>query len=709
MVTVLFADVAGSTALGEELDPEAVRSLMDGYFAVIRGIIESHGGTVEKFIGDAVMAVFGVPVIHEDDALRAVRAADEIRTDLASLQATAHGARSLTFRTGINTGEVFARGPTGGQAFVTGDPVNTAARLEQAAGPGDILLGQSTYTLVRDAVVVEPIEPVSAKGKTEPVRAYRLVSVDPGRAGHARRLDAPLVGRDRELDRMGGIFRTTADERSCHLLTLLGPAGIGKSRLVAEFAAAAEPEATVLRGRCLSYGEGITYWPIGEIVRTAAGIDDADSVDAARSKLRALLEGEREVDTVSTRVANAIGLSLDPAPQEEVFWAIRKLLERLARDRPLLVVIEDIHWAEPTLLDLIEYIAVWSRDAAILLLCPARPELLDTRPGWGSGMPNSTSLTLEQLDAEATTRLISELPGGTAVPATIAERILTAAEGNPLFVEEMLRMLVDDGLLRKGADGHWQALDELADVRIPASINALLSTRLERLAPEERAVAERASVVGRVFEQAAVAELASASLRPSVGRSLLALVRKELLRPEYSELSAGDAFKFRHILIRDAAYEAVPKAERAVLHERFADWLERTVGDRLAESEEIVGYHLEAAHRYRIELGEGGEPVETLAERAATRLAAAGARAFDRGDSRGAANLAERVLRLRPLLDPRSRRLLPQFIDALIDLGILDAARGWLDQGDVAAAAADDDPRCLVHGRALEAPVDDSR
>ena len=503
-------------------------------------------------------------------------------------------------------------------------------------------------------------------------------------------MDAPLVGRASELDRLGRAFRVTSEERSCHLLTLLGTAGIGKSRLVAEFTEAVERDATVLRGRCLSYGEGITYWPIGEIVRTAARIDENDSAEAARRKLRALLEGERDEEAVANRVANAIGLSLDPAPQEEVFWAIRKLLEHLARDRPLVIVIEDIHWAEPTLLDLVEYIAIWSHDAPILLLCPARPELLDSRAGWGGGKLNATNVLLEPLGADATTRLIDELPGGSAVPSAISARILTAAEGNPLFVEEMLRMLVDDGALIEGADGRWTASATLAEVRVPASISVLLAARLERLAPEERAVAERASVVGRVFEQAAVAELTGDGLRSEVGRSLLALVRKELVRPERSELTAGDAFKFRHILIRDAAYEALAKAERAILHERFADWLERTVGERLAEYEEIVGYHLEQAYRYRTELGEGGDHVSALAARAGAHLAAAGGRAFDRGDAGTTVSLLGRAVAALPSGSPARLRLMPDLGFALFTSGrIADAERLIAGAIDEATAAGE--------------------
>ena len=359
-----------------------MRTLLGRYFAVMKRIIELHGGTVEKFIGDAVMAVFGIPVVHEDDALRAVRAAADIRTELAALDTELALGRGIAvrFRTGIATGEVVAGDPTGGQAFVTGDTVNTAARLEQAAAPGEILLGAFTFGLVRDAVTVEPVEPIEAKGKREPVAAYRLVAVDPALAGHVRRLDTPLVGRERELAALHNAFERVASERSCQLFTLLGSAGVGKSRLVAEFTASIADEATILRGRCLCYGEGISFWPLREIIRTAARIAETDPPDVARAKLRALYEGERDADLLTERVAGAIGLSDRASPQEETFWAIRRLVDHVARERPLVVVIEDVHWATPTGLDLIEHVADLSRDAPLLLLCPARPELLDARP-----------------------------------------------------------------------------------------------------------------------------------------------------------------------------------------------------------------------------------------------------------------------------------------------------------------------------------------
>ena len=408
-VTILFADVSGSTSLGEQLDPESLRALMGRYFAEMRTIIERHGGTVEKFIGDAVMAVFGIPTLHEDDALRAVRAAAEIAERLRRLNAELGAERGIAirFRTGVNTGQVVAGDPSAGQTLVTGDAVNTAARLEQAAMPGEIVIGPITYDLVRDAVSVEALAPLDLKGKAQPMHAYRLLSVTPGASGHARRLDAPLVGREPELSRLQHAFAEALAERRCQLITLLGAAGVGKSRLLAEFLASVADRSTALAGRCLPYGEGITYWPLAEVIRMAASIGEADDHDGAMAKLRALAAGAPEAELVAERIGQAMGLEGGSAPQEEIFWAARKLLETLARQRPLVIEFDDIQWADEAFLDLLEHIVSLAHDAPLLIVCPARPELLERRPGWGGGAAQVTTLRLEPLAAE------SEPGGGT--------------------------------------------------------------------------------------------------------------------------------------------------------------------------------------------------------------------------------------------------------------------------------------------------------
>lgn len=695
-ITVLFCDVVGSTALAERLDAEAVRGLMSRYFAAMRRVIERHGGTVEKFIGDALMAVFGIPTLHEDDALRAVRAAAEMREALAALNSELARERGVEIeaRTGVNTGEVVAGDASTGETLATGDTVNTAARLEQAARPGEILIGAPTYRLVRDAVTVDPIEPVSAKGKRLRVAAYRLVSVTPRAEAHARRLDAPLIGRQRELARLQQAYHDAVGERRCELFTLLGSAGVGKSRLVREFLLALESEALIVRGRCLPYGEGITYWPLAEALREAAGIADADDRDRARRKLRKLLAGERDAELLAARLASAVGLSDEPAAQAEVSWAVRRTLEHLAQARPLVVVWEDIHWAEPVFLDLIDHLADWSREAPLLVLCPARPELLDGRSGWGGGKLNATIILLEPLPPHAATRLIDALPGGTALPESLRDRIAHVAEGNPLFVEELLGMLIDEGVLSR-VDGQWRVRGDVDRLEIPPTISALLAARLQRLTDAERHAAQRAAVVGRIFEAEAVAELTPDSLRPQLSDTIMALVRKDVVRPERSELTLGDAFKFRHILIRDAAYEALSKRERSVLHERVAGWLERIAGDRVAEVDEILGYHLEQASRYRRELGDVGAVVDRLDRRAASRLASAGERAFQRDDP-AAVTLLGRAHELAPR-HPHVRERLALLSIALAHSG--DAARAReVAEGLIEQGRADGDERLVAIG-----------
>jgi class 3 adenylate cyclase/tetratricopeptide (TPR) repeat protein len=666
-VTVLFADVQGSTALGERTDPESLRRAMGRYFDATRTVLERHGGTVEKFVGDAVMAVFGIPVLHEDDALRAVRAAAELREKVAAVNDELerdYGIR-IENRTGINTGEVVAGE---GETLATGDAVNVAARLEQAAPVGEILLGEQTYKLVRDAVRVEPLEPLELKGKAEPVPAFRLVEVVPGALGHARRLDSPMVGRERERRRLRDAFEQAAGDPSCQLFTVLGAAGVGKSRLVAEFLDAVEGSAAILRGRCLPYGDGITYWPLAEALKAAAGIAEDDPPDDARRKLATLVSGEEHGEQIATTVGGLLGLATAAVGSDEAFWAVRKLVEALARDRPLVVVFDDIHWAEPTFLDLVEHIADWSRETPILLLCLTRPELLDSRPGWGGGKLNATSVLLEPLSAEQAETLVENLLGQARLAAEVRTRIVEAAEGNPLFVEELLGMLIDDGLLER-RNGTWTPTADLSTLAIPPTIQVLLAARLERLDAEERAVVERASIEGKVFHRGSVAELSPDAMRASVPTRLMTLVRKELIRPDRAAFVGEDAFRFRHLLIRDAAYEALPKEPRAELHERFAVWLEQKAGERVTEYEEILGYHLEQAFRYRAELGPLEERSRELATRAVERLHAAALRAFVRGDMPAIITLLERAAAL--LADADARRP-----DVLVDLGRVLALTG---------------------------------
>ncbi|MFL5882776.1 MAG: AAA family ATPase [Actinomycetota bacterium] len=707
-VTVVFTDLAGSGRLGQRLDPESLAVVMGRWFDHMRALFERHGGRVQKFVGDAVVAVFGIPVVNEDDALRAVRAAAELRGGLGPLNAELERDWGVTLktRTGVNTGEVVTGDPAIGDALVLGDAVNVAARLEQVAAPGEVLLGESTYRLVRDAVEAERVTPLHLKGKGAPVVAYRLGQVDPGAPGHARRQDAPIVGREPELRLVAWMYERVVATASCHLLTVLGQAGVGKTRLVGE-AVADLPGATVLRGRCLSYGEGITWWPVAEIVRRAAGIADPDLPARATAKLRRLLADDRrdpddppsgpegrEREHIATRIAQLIGLEAAPGPAEDAAWAFRRLLELLAARAPLVVVLDDLHWAEPGLLDLVEHVADYGRGAPILLVAMARPEFLEQRPGWAGGKLNATTMLLEPLDEAAATRLLAELAGPLSLPETATRPITRAAEGNPLFLEELLAALVEEGRLRR-RDGRWVAAD-LADLGIPPSIQALLAARLDRLEDAERAVLERAAVAGQMFEQRAVVELSPPAERGTVPARLQALVRRELLRPSPSRLAGDQGFQFRHLLVRDAAYDAIPKQTRAELHELFAVWVERMAGPRLRELEEIVGYHLEQAWRYRAELGIVDQRNRRLATVAARRLGAAGRRALGRGDLPAASKLLERALSLLPAGDPGGQELLVELADVLVATGELPRAEQIL--GQVAAAARDHgDERLAAH------------
>jgi class 3 adenylate cyclase/tetratricopeptide (TPR) repeat protein/predicted Ser/Thr protein kinase len=607
-VTVLFAAVTGATSPGARLDAEASQRAVTRYLEVARSCIERHGGTVERLVGDAVMAVFGVPTVREDDALRALRAAAELRGSLEEPNDPVDEADrvSLQLRVGVDSGEVVV-GPSG--HLTAGDPITTSARLEQAARPGDVLLGEQTRRLASGAIEAQPVRPSAVKGRVEPLSAFRLVRVVEGASAFERRFDAPLVGRSNELARIEESFRDAVASRRSRLVTVLGPPGIGKSRLAEEVAGSLAADASVLSGRCLPYGEGITYWPLVEIFRQA--------------------EAEHELDA-----------ALDAGAPEEIFWSVRKSLERRARERPLALIFEDIHWAEPTLLDLLEHLVEWTRDAPLLLLCLARPELTDNRRGWSGQL-----VVLEPLSGAESDELIGELLGDWQLEQDKRARLSELAEGNPLFVEQLLAMLAEGG----------------DPEQIPPTINAVLSARLDALPSEERELIERASVVGLEFEWDALTALAQDRQRPA-GARLAALVRKELIRPHEA---TEDTFRFRHMLIRDAAYERIPEELRSELHERFADWLD----DRGEEFEAIVGYHLEQAHDCLVELGPPSARAQALAERAADRLSASGQRAYSLGDIGAAANLIQRAVALLPSGDPRGLTLVPTLGRALYEAG----------------------------------------
>jgi len=639
---------------------------MDRYFGEMRGVLERHGGIVEKYIGDAVMAVFGLPRAHEDDALRAVRAAFEMGTALSTLNSVFEQSWGVTLanRTGVNTGEVVVGDASSGQRLATGDAVNVAARLEQAAPVGEILIGGTTHHLVKDAVKVQAVEPLVLKGKSQPMAALRVVEVSQGIIGVARHLDAPIVGRAEEVSTLLKGFEQSLANQSCHLVTVLGEAGVGKSRLVAEIVDRLHGRARVLRGRCLSYGEGITFWPLAELMKGAAGIVDDDPIATARAKLASMLSQADETDPFSEHLAAAIGLSSTAFPIEETFWATRKALEALATRQPLVILFEDIHWAEPTFLDLIEYVVEYTKGSSMLIICPARLELLEQRPVWMQSKTNATTISLEPLSTNESDQLIDNLLGASGLQAGARSRLTAAAQGNPLFLEQIVSMWTEDGTLFR-EDGRWAFSANVAATAIPPTISALLSARLDRLRQEDRLTIAVASVVGQVFYRGAVQELSPPTVASQVPACLASLAARTFIRTEASTFADEETFAFRHALIRDSAYETMLKRTRAELHERFEAWLERAAGERIDEYEELLGYHLEQACLYREMLGPIDENGVRLRKRAAQRLASAGRRARAGSDMTAAANLLSRASALLAIADIDRANLLLDLAEVL--------------------------------------------
>jgi class 3 adenylate cyclase/tetratricopeptide (TPR) repeat protein len=692
-VTVLFSDITGSTELGRGLDPELLRGILARYYDAMRSLLERHGGTVEKFIGDAVMAVFGIPRIHEDDAVRAVRAASEIPEALATLNEELerqHGVR-IRARTGVATGEVMVGDPATAETLVTGMPANIAARLEQAAGRDEVLIGEETYRLVRDAVLAEAVEPLALKGVGDAVPAYRVQKVDPGAAGFARRLDAPMVGRERELALLRDAFDRAVSDGSCQLFTVLGIGGVGKSRLLAAFADRLPDGVTTLRGRCLPYGDGITFWPVIEAVQQAIGLDGTESAEGALAKIVDAVGDDEHAERIGRQLAQLLGLESGEAAGEETLWAIRRFLEGLARRQPVAFVIDDVQWAEPTMLDLIEYLADWVAEAPLLLACMARPELLDARPTWGGGKLNATSINLEPLSASETGTLVANLLAIDTVDATVRERVVAASEGHPLFAEEMLAMLVEDGLVVRSGTS-WIPAGDLRDVTVPPTTSALLAARIDRLTAGERGTLERASVMGQVFYREAVAVLSDSD----VSVELTSLIRKQFVRPERSDVPGIEALAFRHLMIRDAAYDGTPKTLRAELHERFADWLEAVA----SEQQELIGFHLEQAHSYLTEIGGDPERRRRLAERAATHLLAAGTRAWERFDVHATIGLLSRAIELMPRDEPAIVPASIELAAALTEAADFARADAVLEHA-VGVAEAGSDPGLAARARVV--------
>jgi DNA-binding SARP family transcriptional activator len=667
-VTVAALEVRMEGA-GPGLDPEAVGRVREQVTERVAAAAGKHGGAVAGSSGASAVVVFGIPTLHEDDALRALRTAIDLRDALPELGEELEGRFGIrvALRTGLDTAEVITGGPTGTAQLLDAEIVGRAAGLAAQAAPGDIVLTEATRRLVAAAARLEPFGPEGGGG-------WRLVQVVPGAEAVARRLDAPFVGRTGELERLTDAFRRAGRERTTQLVSVFGVAGIGKSRLARELRSVVGTEATVLTGRCLPYGEGITFWPLRELVQEAAG-------DVTLESLRALLAGDAGGPLVADRLAVALGLpDAGSAGEDEIFWAVRRLLGALARERPLLVVFEDLHWAEPTFLDLVEYLAD-SRGHPLLLVCLARPELLEERPRWAGGKVNAASLLLDPLRPDESEALIESLLGSLVLPEATRAGIARTAEGNPLFLEQLLA-LVGEGI------------DPTADPVIPPTIEALLAARLDRLGPAEQAVVERASLVGRTFGTDALTELLPDEARPHLAGHVEALVRKELVRPVHAPGAA--AFRFGHVLIQQAAYRRIPKAERAELHEAFATWVSRTAGERIGEVEEIAGFHLERAFRYHEDLGDVDERARALAGEAARRLGASGLRARSRGDAPAAVALLARAADLLPARDQARLELLPALGHALRDAGDLVRAQEVLTEAVECGTAAGENRIALL-------------
>jgi class 3 adenylate cyclase/tetratricopeptide (TPR) repeat protein len=674
-VTLVFTDLKDSTVLGETLDSEALHEVKERYFTAMAEEIKRHGGKIEKYIGDAIMAVFGLPRAHEDDALRAVRAAVGMRDKLQELN-EALGKRfgvRLAARTGVNTGEVVALDdPTADQKLATGDAVNVTARLESAAPANEIYIGEVTHRLVRDAVEAEAVEPLTLKGKSQPVPAFRIISAA-GLYGNERRTDTPVVGRDAELATLQAAWDAAVSTKRAQLVTVIGDAGVGKSRLVRELMERVKASARLVFGRCLAYGEGITFWPLREIVVAAAGIERDDSPETAYCKL---LDCVGEAD-VADRLASASGLGTKQFPLHEINWGARRFMQHLAKDGPVLAMIDDIHWAEPAFLDLLENLLDTIEGASVMMIATSRHDLLESRAEWGQ-RERSTLLVLKPLTAEASTQVVANLLGTAGLPESLVKRIVDAAEGNPLYVEQMLSMLVDSGAVNE--DGS-PVVKADADIVVPPTIHALLEARLDNLERTERAAAEPASVIGMEFMLSAVKSLAPQQIREKVGDQLQMLTRKHFIHPSANQ-EDDPRFRFDHHLVRDTVYNGLLKRARATMHVEFVKWADQVnaESDRGQEFEAILGYHLEQAYKYLGELGPIDEAGAAIGLDGARRLASAGRRAFARGDMHAAASLLRRATRLFQPLDGGRVELLPVLAESLIGLGDFSDSKIVLDE-----------------------------
>jgi class 3 adenylate cyclase/tetratricopeptide (TPR) repeat protein len=586
VVSVLFVDLVGFTSRSDRADPEDVRATLRPYHERVKADIEPFGGTVEKFIGDAVMAVFGAPVAHEDDAERAVRSALRILETIDELR---DEGLELAVRAAVTTGEaVVALGarPERGEGIVTGDVVNTAARLQSAAPVGSVLVDETTMRSAEAAITFEPLEPVDAKGKAEPIPVWQVVGArsrvgQPEAATHS-----PFVGREHERTLLLETFLRAERESSVQLVTVVGEPGIGKSRLVTELRSTLDERPDIVtwrHGRCLPYGEGITFWALGEIVKAEAGILESDGQSETAAKLDVMLTGlfsdDAERAWFDSRLAPLVGMGEEAAAvsREEAFTAWRRFLEAVAARRPCVLVIEDLHWADGALLEFVEHLVDWSMPVPLLLLCTARPELFEREPSWGGGKRNATTIALSPLSTEESGRLLQLLLDRTLLPAETQSVLLERAGGNPLYAEQFARMLDERG--------------DIEGLAIPETVQALMTARLDTLRPEQKALLHDAAVVGRIFWNGAVAAIGERD-RGDTRRELNDLVHREFIRPvRVSSIEGEDEFAFWHALVRDVAYQQIPRSPRADKHVAAARWVEQTAGERVADHAEILVHH----------------------------------------------------------------------------------------------------------------------
>ena len=673
-VTVLCAVLQVASSSGPALDPETHEVVNEHTVSGLTAALERYGGKLAISAGERLVGVFGVASVHEDDALRAARASLEARSALATeagILLRRHGV-SLACRFGLATGEALVGGS--GPLGFAGDAGTQAVMLAEAAEPGQILISRQTHGLAAAAIEAESAGP----------DRFLLRSAHAGVRPLALRLDAPLVGRDEEMHRLEAAYARATRERVTMLVTVIGEAGLGKTRLVHEVAGRLGREVNVLTGRCLPYGEGITFWPLRDLVRQAcAGHDSPDTI-------KALLEGEADAAGVAERLSSALGPgNQGRSDAAEIFWAARRLLETLARSRPLLVVFEDLHWAEPTFLDLVESLTVQPGRSPLVLVCIARPELLEQRPAWAAGAARAVSIDLTPLAEGPAAALLDALAGDQRIPPSTRARLLETAAGNPLYLEQLAVSLSE------------QAGSEIRPV-LPPTIEALLAARLQRLGPGPGSVLARAAIVGNDFGVQAVRELLPPEARGPLSRNLQTLVAKGLVQRGPPGGSPAEQYSFHHILIQQAAYRAIPKSLRAELHHRFADWLEYVAWTPATQRAEILGYHLEQSVRYRRELRPGETQPSPLPRRAAAHLETAGRAAHDRGDALAAVNLLVRATGLLPPEDPALARLCTSLGTALTEAGQLEKARATLDHAQrIAAANGDEGQRAHARVQAL--------